>query len=371
MRQRNSTRIASIATTLLQLPFSHGGPPGFFAGRPRTAIEMLLVRVDTEDGCTGWGEAFGPGVWPATQAVIENILAPMCVGVDAANIEAFNDDLQRKLHPLGRSGPVVYALAGLDIALWDIRAQRAGVPLCRLLANEPAREMQAYASLFRYADSELVARKCTEALEDGYTHIKLHETSIDAVRAARTTSPAGTPLMLDTNCPWSVEQAIQMAHALREFDLLWLEEPVWPPDDHAGLTRVRREGGIPVAAGENAASATELRHLLAAGALDYAQPSVIKIGGVTPMLDAIAHAASHGTAVMPHSPYFGPGLLATLHVCAARAPDALVEIYYCDLEASPLGASVAPVSGRLAVPQGPGLGARPDPAIVRKYARST
>src|SRR5690606_10595869 len=132
------------------------------------------------------------------------------------------------------------------------------------------------------------------------------------------------------------EQAIQMAHALREFDLLWLEEPVWPPDDHAALARVRREGGIPVAAGENAASATELRHLLAAGALDYAQPSVIKIGGVTPMLEAIAHAASHGTAVMPHSPYFGPGLLATLHVCAARAPDALIEIYYCDLEASPL-----------------------------------
>lgn len=329
---------------------------------------MLLVRVDTQDGCTGWGEAFGPGVWPATQAVIDHLLTPMCVGRDTNDIEVLNEDLQRKLHPLGRSGPVIYALSGLDIALWDIRAQRAGVPLCKLLDDSPASLMPAYASLFRYGDRELVGRKCVEAMERGYRHVKLHETGADQARAAREAVLGDAALMMDTNCPWSVEEALRMAHALRELDLLWLEEPVWPPEDHAGLARVRREGQIPVAAGENAASIAEFQQLIAAEAIDYAQPSVIKVGGVTSMLAVLDLARKNGIGTMPHSPYFGPGLIATLHACAARARDAMIEIYYCDLEASPLGAAIMPVDGRLAVPQGSGLGVSPDPHVLREYA---
>jgi len=361
-------RIIAISTTVLQLPFAHGGAPLYFAGRPRTAIEMLLVRVDTYDGYVGWGEAFGPGVWPATQAVIENILAPLCIGSDTRDIGALSDDLQRKLHPLGRSGPVIYALAGLDIALWDIAGQRAGVPLCRLLAHTPAEDLPAYASLFRYADAQLVGSKCAEAIERGYRDVKLHEVSVDSARAARKAIGSQGRLMIDVNCPWSADQAIRMAQQFREFDPLWLEEPVWPPEDHAGLARVRREGGIPIAAGENAASVTEFGQMFASNAIDYAQPSVIKIGGITPMLGVIELARRHGTGIMPHSPYFGPGLIATLHVCAARAPAAMIETYYCDLEASPLGSAITPHRGRLSVPQGRGLGVTPDPAVLREYA---
>lgn len=106
---------------------------------------------------------------------------------------------------------------------------------------------------------------------------------------------------------------------------------------------------------------------IAAQALDYVQPSAIKIGGVTGMLAVMEHARAAGLPVMPHSPYFGPGLIATLHACAARAPEALIEIYFCDLGASPLGAAVTPVNGRLAVPQAPGLGVKPDTAVLREF----
>lgn len=360
-------KIASISTFVLRLPFSHDGPPLRFAGRPRNGMEMLLVRVDTDDGITGWGEAFGPGVWPATRAVIDTIVAPMCIGRDSTNIAVLSEELQRSLHPLGRSGPVIFALAGLDIALWDIAGKRAGKSLATLLAADARTELTAYASLLRYGDPEFVARKCVEAVGRGFRQIKLHETGVAQTRAAREAAGPGVALMLDANCPWSVDEAVGMARQLREFDLLWLEEPVWPPEDFRGLARVRQEGGIAIAAGENAASVTEFGNLMSANAIDYAQPSIIKLGGVTPMLQAIALARQHGVGVMPHSPYFGPGFIATLHACAAHPVDTMIERYYCDLEVSPFGAAIDPVNGRIAVPQGAGLGVDPDPGVLRDF----
>ncbi len=95
---------------------------------------------------------------------------------------------------------------------------------------------------------------------------------------------ADVKLMMDTNCPWSVEEALDNAARLHAYDLLWLEEPVFPPEDYAGLARVRREGGVAIAAGENALSYVDFRAMFDAGAVDFAQPSVTKIGGVSEMM---------------------------------------------------------------------------------------
>lgn len=360
-------KISAVSTIVLRLPFQHSGPPLLFAGKPRTAMEMLLVRVDTDAGITGWGEAFGPGIWAATRATIETVLAPMCVGRDPLQIAALHEDVQRKLHALGRAGSVVYALSGLDIALWDIAGKHAGLPLCRLLNSAPKRELPAYASLLRYTEPDLVAKKAAEAVGRGYRHLKLHETGVAQAKAAREAVGPEVPLMMDTNCPWSVIDAVAIAQELRGVGLRWLEEPVWPPEDYAGLAAVRQQGGIPIAAGENASGVTEFKQMFAAGAVDYAQPSIIKMGGVTEMLKVIELAQQHGIPIAPHSAYFGPGLLATLHVCAARAASASIERYFCDLDASPLGAAIDPVNGTLTVPQTPGLGIDPDPAVIRKY----
>ncbi len=126
-----------------------------------------------------------------------------------------------------------------------------------------------------------------------------------------------------------------MARACATFDLTWLEEPVSPPGDHAGLARVRVEGGVPIAAGENAAGLHDFRAQFEAGALDVAQPSVIKIGGPSAMLEIAALAKAFGVRVVPHNAYFGPGFLASLHVNATIAPDAPFERLFIDLEASP------------------------------------
>ncbi len=360
-------KISAISTIALRLPFQHRGPPLLFAGKPRNGMEMLLVRVDTDAGITGWGEAFGPGIWQATRATIENLVAPLCIGKDPAEITALGEDLKRKLHALGRSGSVVYALSGLDIALWDIAGKYAGQPICRLLNPAPKPTLPAYASLLRYTDPELVAQTAAAAIARGYRHIKLHEIGVAQIRAARAAIGPDIELMLDTNCPWTVAEAVAIARELREVNLKWFEEPVWPPDDYDGLASVRRQGGIAVAAGENAAGELEFARLFAAGAVDYAQPSVIKMGGITEMLKVIALARSRAIAIAPHSAYFGPGLLATLHVCAADPASITIERYYCDLDASPFGQAIEPVNGILPVPAAPGLGADPDPHVMREF----
>jgi L-alanine-DL-glutamate epimerase-like enolase superfamily enzyme len=362
-------KITRVETIVINLPMLIEGATPMMAGRPRTSIDMLLVRVDTDAGVTGWGEAFGHRIFPATRAAIDTLLGPMCVGRDPAHILAIHDDLQRVLHGVGRNGPTVYALSGLDIALWDIAGKMAGLPLYRLLGGSPRADLPAYASLLRYGSAQAVADHTAQALARGYRHIKLHEITVPEVKAARDVAGPGVPIMLDTNCPWTVVEAIAMARRLAPLDLHWLEEPVWPPENLAGLAEVRARGGLPTAAGENYGTAWEFRRALEAGAIDYAQPSVTKIGGVTEMRKVMTLAETFGVPVVPHSAYFGPGLLASIHCIAAMAGEGLVERFYCDFAETPLGDAIHPEDGRIPVPQGPGLGVDPDARLLERLRK--
>ncbi len=173
--------------------------------------------------------------------------------------------------------------------------------------------------------------------------------------------------MVDVNCPWTVWQALDMTRELEDLDLTWLEEPVWPPGDHEGLCRVRQEGGIPIAAGENAAGLHDFRAAFEADAQDIAQPSVTKIGGPSAMIEIAALAKLYGVRLVPHNAYFGAGYLASLHLNAALAPDAPFERLFVDLEASPYHELVEAKDGRVRVPTGPGLGRDPDMAVLGRY----
>jgi len=152
--------------------------------------------------------------------------------------------------------------------------------------------------------------------------------------------------MLDVNCAWSVPVACDMAAALAGEGLTWLEEPVWPPEDAHGLAQVRGYG-IPISAGENVAGVFGFRALIEAGAIDIAQPSVTKIGGIGEMLRVIALCHANGVEVFPHSPYFGPGFLASVHICAALIERPLVEVLWLDMEANPFDPWVRTENGKV------------------------
>jgi L-alanine-DL-glutamate epimerase-like enolase superfamily enzyme len=359
-------KISRVDTLVLTLPMVIDGATPMLGGRARTSIDMLLVRVETDAGITGWGEAFGHRIFPATRAAIDTLLGPMCVGRDATAIAALADDLQRTLHGVGRGGPTLYALSGIDIALWDIAGKAAGVPLYRLLGGSPRADLPAYASLLRYGSAGAVAHYTAQALARGYRHVKVHEITVPEIAAAREVAGPGVSIMVDANCPWTVTEAIEVACRLAPLDLHWLEEPVWPPENLAGLAEVRARGGIPTAAGENYGTAWEFRRAFEAGALSYAQPSVTKLGGVSELRRVIALGETFGVPVVPHSAYFGPGLLASIHCIAAMSAETLVERFYCDFDDNPLGNAIHPRQGRIAVPQGPGLGVDPDPRLLAR-----
>ncbi|HET6492042.1 MAG TPA: mandelate racemase/muconate lactonizing enzyme family protein [Burkholderiales bacterium] len=361
-------KITAIETFVLRMPLVYSGAPPLIGGQARTAIEMLLVRVATDEGIAGWGEGFGHRVWPATRTAIDKMVAPLCLGRDPLAIHALMNELMRALHGAGRAGPVVYALSAIDIALWDIAGKVAGLPLYRLLGGSSRMALPAYASLLRYGKAAALEPRIAEALARGYRLIKIHEIEAGIIHAARRAAGEDIPLMVDCNCPWTVEEALAMCRALRDLHLTWIEEPVWPPEDHAGLARVRAEGGIAVAAGENVASVAEFHRLFERGALSVAQPSVTKLGGVTELRKVFDVAEPFGVRVVPHSAYFGPGLLASIHVCAAQAREVWVERFYCDFDFTPFGAAIDPRGGRIAIPQGPGLGVDPDPDALKRLA---
>jgi L-alanine-DL-glutamate epimerase-like enolase superfamily enzyme len=360
-------KITAVETYWTRIPFSMGGTPAAMHGINAQGMNTVWLRLVTDQGLEGWGEAFGHASSAVSLAALDAQLAPALLGQDARDIAGLRRRLGQSFHLFGRNGTHMYALSALDIALWDLAGKAAGLPLWRLLGGSPVDSLPSYASLLRYGTADQVAAACTRAVDQGYRDIKLHEITVPEVAAARQAIGADVRLMVDTNCPWTVWQAIDIAHQMEPFDLTWLEEPVWPPFDYDGLGRVRLEGGVPIAAGENAAGLLDFKVAFEAAALDVAQPSVTKIGGPSAMIEIAALCQAYGVRMVPHNAYFGPGFLASLHVVAALAPGAPFERLFIDLEASPLGDYLMARNGRVQVPQGAGLGCDPDMDVLRRY----
>jgi len=359
-------KIDAISTLLLEIPYRTGAPTQALGGQAWKEMAILLVRVDTDEGISGWGEGFGHAVAPATKATLDTLVASHFIGRDASDIAGLMAEKLQLLHIFGRNGPVVYALSAIDIALWDIAGKRAGRPIHQLLGEARRTELPAYASLLRYGEPHVVGRIAARAVAEGYRFVKLHETHLSAVAAARDAVGPDVELMCDVNCPWTVAKAVEMAAALRPYRLSWLEEPVWPPEDHHGLAKVRAAGAT-LAAGENAAGLHDFARMFELEAIDIAQPSVTKIGGITEMCKVIALTQGAGKRLVPHCAYFGPGYLASLHLNASLVHEAPFERLFVELEASPFGPWLDAPDGKVRVPQDPGLGCDPDLTIVERY----
>ncbi len=360
-------KITRVEAIPLAIPFTYGADAMTLGTGAWTQLDFCLVRVETDAGLVGWGEAFSYTCRRATVAAVNDMIAPLALGHDATDIAGLSAKIQKQLHIFGRYGITAFALSGLDIALWDIAGKAAGLPLYRLIGGASRTRIECYASLLRYAEPRLVAEYCARARGEGFAVIKLHEIDDRAVAAARGTLGPDVPLLLDVNCEWRPLEAIEAGRRFRAHDLTWFEEPVFPPEDYRALREVGAACGLPIAAGENFCFATQFEALFDARAVQYAQPSVTKVGGVSEFLKIMALAQTHNVRLAPHSPYFGPGALATLHLLAAYNEPAWFEYFYLWPEAKPYSGHLDPVDGMLELPQGAGLGVDPDPEVLRRY----
>ncbi|CAI0855679.1 D-galactonate dehydratase [Serratia ficaria] len=371
-------KITAIEITRISIPFdAHRRQPDtletpYNAASPSLKrMETLLVKVITEDGSIGWGEAFGHLSNPVTEQALISLVAPLflqrTVPASQQEISEMMQSTEQALHAFGRSGPVRYALSALDIALWDLLGKRQQKPLWQLLGATRS-QIERYASLVSYGnDAKEVTTQIQRAYAEGYRTLKLHETHPAAIAAARQALPPGVDLMVDVNCPWSREQAQANASELRPLQLGWLEEPIWPPDDFLGLSQLRK-AGVPLAAGENVEGDIGFVNLFESGAVDVAQPSVAKVGGITSALRVFKLARQYRVKVVPHCFYYGAGMLATAHLVAALPDDVKMEIPWITFEA-PLYPSL-PQNVCFGLSDAPGLGYEPDPAVLWNYRLS-
>ena len=363
-------KITNVEVFELQIPFSTGiknkSPSDFLRA---DAMDFCLIKIETDSGIIGWGDAFSFHCRRAVTEALNHMVKPLLIGKNPLDVHQINFELQKKLHLFGRYGITMFAISGVDIALWDIIAKHSKLPLCNVLGSAGNKKMPAYASLWRYEDAESVQDRCKHAESLGYNYIKLHEIFTSEVKAAREILGDEIPIMVDTNCPWTKDQARQMLNSWEEYDIYWVEEPINPPEDFESLSQLRTETIIPVAAGENACTSFEFKKMFESEAVDYAQPSVTKVGGITEFKKIIPIADSYGVQIMPHSPYFGPGFMATLQVIGALTPDSEIERLYVDLKADLYnGTSNIDSKGNISIPNGPGLGMEPNLEIIEKYS---
>ncbi len=337
-------------------------------------LNHLLVKITTEDGLSGWGEAFAFKGGEAIAAVIENLLKPSLIGIDASDISDINLRLQHENHLWGRYGLTMFAISAVDIALWDLAAKRANKPLYKLLNPQAkAQTITSYASLPRYGNAEIAIKVSQQAISDGYKNIKLHEADVDVILAVREAIGNDIGLMTDVNCSWNEQQAIEAIKRLQPANLIQIEEPIFPPEDFKTLAELNQLEGVAIAAGECACTAVEFEQMLSVKAVTFAQPSVAKVGGITEFIKVhqlIKQFQTKGDnlQLMAHSPYLGPAYLASLHLIMALQPDSMFErLYLQEIPVDFYDNQFIPKNGVVTVKENSGLGADPNMAIIEKY----
>jgi D-galactarolactone cycloisomerase len=347
---------------------------GTMADRP-----AVLVRVEDEEGAYGWGEAWCnfPSCGAEHRArLVETVLAPLVVGRAFASPEAAFEHVTHLTAVLalqsGEPGPIAQAIAGLDIALHDLAARRAGLPLWRLLRGDAsgAGEVPVYASGINPdgAGDTVAALRA-----QGHVAFKL-KVGFDAVRdveslaAVRAAAGADAAVMVDANQAWDLDAATAMAQRLAAHGPAWLEEPLRADRPWSEWKTLASIAPMPLAAGENAIGEAAFDALVAAGAVCVVQPDLAKWGGVSGVLRIVARIDAAGLRYCPHYLGAGIGLLASAHVLAARgAADGWLEV---DANENPLRTELCPplarlAHGRIRLDERPGLGVEPDLEALR------
>jgi len=339
--------------------------------RDRPAV---FVRVEDSDGAEGWGEVWCnfPDCGAEHRAkLLKSVFAPLAIGSDPARV---TQELTARTAVLaiqsGEPGPVHQCIAGIDIALWDLRARRAKAPLWKHLGGSSP-SVRVYASGINPDGAGEIAARCRD---EGHRAFKLKvgfgaSRDIANLREIRATVGADATLMADANQAWDLGEAASMVRKTGEFNLAWMEEPL-PADRPWDEWRSLAAGApMPLAGGENIAGLEAFERAFAARALEVIQPDVAKWGGISGCL-AVAHGAlDAGLRYCPHYLGGGIGLLASAHLLAAAGCDGMLEgdSNPNELRTLTCGPVRSVREGIITLDESPGLGEAPDLAALERF----
>ena len=328
-----------------------------FTGRqkPMTEVIFLFAEITTELGHTGVGFSYSKRAGGPAQYAHAREVAAGIIGEDPNDIAKIYTKLLWAGASVGRSGVATQALAAIDIALYDLKAKRAGLPLAMFLgAYRDSVQTYNTSGGFLNASLEEVKARATQSLEEGIGGIKikvgLPDSKEDLRRVAGIREHIGwdVPLMVDANQQWDRATALRMGRQLEEFNLIWIEEPLdaYDFEGHAHLAQVL---DTPIATGEMLASVAEHKGLISANSCDIIQPDAPRVGGITQFLRLAALADERGLGLAPHF-----AMEIHLHLAAAYPREPWVEHF--DWLDPLFNERLETKNGRMIVPDRPGLG---------------
>jgi L-talarate/galactarate dehydratase len=351
-------RIAAVRVSSCYLPLAQPiSDAKVLTGRqkPMTEIAMLFAEIETEQGASGLGFSYakragGPGQFAHAKEV-----APALVGEDPSDIGRLWDKLCWAGASVGRSGLATQAIGAFDVALWDLKAKRAGLSLAKLLgAYRESVRCYNTSGGFLHTPTEQLLVNAAASIGRGIGGIKLKVGQPDGaldvrrVEAVRKHLGDAVPIMVDANQQWDRPTAQRMCRIFEQFNLVWIEEPL-DAYDHDGHAALARAFDTPIATGEMLTSAAEHGDLIRHGAADYLMPDAPRVGGITPFLKIAAHAEQAGLMLAPH---FAMEL--HIHLAAAYPREPWVEHF--DWLEPLFNERIEIEAGRMLVPTGPGLG---------------
>lgn len=384
----DADRIAAIETFVVTLPRDEpylgalraGETPnarGYFVRRGNRTVypvfdRTVLVKATCASGAVGWGETYGIVAPGAVVAIVEDLLAPFCVGRDPRDAESIHDDLYDLMRVRGHAGGYYGdALAGVDIAIWDLAARLAGKPLVELLGGKRRERIRAYVSGLPKATLPARVDFAAAWVAKGFDAVKFAAVVADdgefaEMAALREALGPGIAIMADLHWRYDASTAIETIRRLDEHDLRFAEAPC-APEDIEGLSRVAASVRPPVAAGEEWRTVHEARWRFERKALGIVQPEMGHTG-VTEFLRIARLAHANGAPTIPHAT-IGVGVFqaASLHAAAA-----LPDVPYHEYQHSVFDRMARYVRGDMAcrdgwfhLPSGPGLGVEPAPELLK------
>ncbi len=336
-------------------------------GRTRSTAVLKLV---TDDGTVGWGEAFIPG--EIASATVATLFEDRVIGMDPFAVESITERWFTDPYHYGRSVFVQAICSAIDVACWDIIGKTVGSPIHRLLGSGERTTLTPYASTMYFADSDRPIETPIEAAHaEGFTAVKVKIGAGPAddrrrVRTAREILGEDALIMADMNGNYRPDQARLSAQRLAEFDLTWIEEPV-PPENLSGYRALRSSIATPIAAGEALVGRFAFKRLIDDRLVDVVQPNLARCGGLTEARRIATLATTENVGVTPHVWNSGVGMAAAVQFAAAvpAYPHTQFEpepaLFEFDRSPNPLRSEILstpfdPSGGTLSVPQDPGLG---------------
>ena len=359
--------IDRIEPLALRIPVTRKRDASNMPAAPSDALYLVLCRVTTRSGLVGYGECLCNRT-PMQQALfttIRDAIAPVYLGKSVEQREVLNFETRQRFASFGRAGTVINALAAIDTALWDIAGKEAGKSLSAMIGGAKRTRVPVMASLDKYDHAGRVSARLEQAMAAGVAAAKVHEADLGVIEAARRVVPAAIPFVADLNNAHTLEVIRRDTVRWQALKLLFLEDPVWPPEI---LLDCPPLPDVTVGLGADLGSAEQLALYAKAAPVGVLQPDVCMLGGVSEAVRALSALAKWPGSIAPHTPFIGPAGLASLHLIAAVEKPGFFATIEAEDAMDPYGFGLTRWQASIEVPTGPGLGFDPDPAWLRRHA---